>query len=236
MNALRALIVDSDHDSIALLRKLLSPHDSITILGHALDVNMATLLSQAFQPDLIFLNPRLPGGNGFEILSCLPHSSRLICVTEIEHFAVRAFEVGAVDYLLKPLSPVRLSLAIARLAPVQRIPDPDVDSRILIKSPSGQYIFTAARISHIASHNHSTRVFLIEGEEIECNRSMLDWSRLLAKHGFQRLDRTLLANPTHIQRLDRISRNEAILFFANGGRCIKIGRVAMRRLRELAIF
>ena len=71
---------------------------------------------------------------------------------------------------------------------------------------------------------------------ITCHRSMQEWTCALARHGFHRLDRTLIVNPSQIGRLDRHSRNEAMLSFSNGVECLKIARVAMQRLRELAFF
>ena len=235
MNVLNAIVVDPDSSAIEYLQELLDKGScKIKILGEAHTFDDAKSLCQKFQPPLVFLDPQVP--DGFELLRYLPRSTRLICITDVEKFALRAFEAGAVDYLLKPLSRDRLSLAISRLANAPVLERADSDFRITIKAQSGFHVFSPSRISYILSHDHRTQVFLAEGEVIDCNRSMQEWILTLADFSFQRLDRTLLVNSTHIHHLDRISRNEAVLSFCNGVKCIKIGRVAMQRLRELAIF
>ena len=233
MNVLNALVVDPDSSAIEHLRELLDKGSyEIKILGAANTFEAAKSLCLEFQPPLFFLDPQVP--DGFELLRYLGASTRLICITDVEKFALRAFEVGALDYLLKPLTRERLSLAISRLAIAPILTRPDF--RLTIKGKSGLHVFSPSRISHILSSDHSTQVFLAEGEVIDCNRSMQDRSHMLAGFGFQRLDRTLLVNPAHIHHLDRTSRNEATLSFCNGVKCIKIGRIAMQRLRKLAIF
>lgn len=233
MNALNALVVDPESNATEHLRALLakSPQE-LKILGEARTFDDAKSLCLEFQPPLLFLDPQVP--DGFDLLRYLPVSTRLICITSDEKFAFRAFEVGAVDYLLKPLSLERLLLALSRLAIPPILARPDF--RIAIKGKTGFHVITASRISLIHSRDHCSQVFLAEGEIIDCNHSMQEWNRTLADFGFQRLDRTLLVNPAHIHQLDRISRNEAALSFCNGVKCIKIGRIAMQRLRELAIF
>ena len=233
MNVLNALVVDPDSSAIEHLREFLDNHSSeIKILGEACTFDSAKSLCLEFQPPLLFLDPQVP--DGFDLLRYLPASTRLICITDVEKFALRAFQVGAVDYILKPLTRERLSQAISRLAITPILARPDF--RITIKGKSGFHTISPSRISHILSRDHTTQVFLAEGEVIDCNRSMQEWSRTLLDSGFQRLDRTLLVNPAHIHQLDRISRNEAVLSFCNGVKCIKIGRIAMQRLRELVIF
>ena len=166
----------------------------------------------------------------------LPSTSSLICLAEDDRFALRAFDAGALDYLLKPLRPERLSLALSRHAARKALSRVDADFRVSIKSTTGSHIFSPSRISHIVAQDHQTHVFLVEGTKITCHRSMQEWASALAGHGFQRLDRTLIVNPSQIGRIDRHSRNEAMLSFSNGAECLKIGRVAMQRLRELSFF
>ena len=235
MNTEHAIIVDSDCAGIEHLRDLLSSlSPDMTILEGCLTFKEAKSLCLKIQPQIVFLNPH--AAHGFDLLTFLPSTSSLICVTEDDRFALRAFDTGAVDYLLKPLRPERLSLALSRHAARKALSRVDTDFRVSIKSTTGSHIFSPSRISHILAQDHQTHVFLVEGTKITCHRSMQEWTQALAGHGLQRLDRTLIVNPSQIGRIDRHSRNEAMLSFNNGVECLKIGRVAMQRLRELALF
>jgi|GEM_PF-2604226 two-component system LytT family response regulator len=187
-----------------------------------------------FQPQILFLNPR--AANGFDLLKFLPNAASLICVTEDDRFALRAFDAGALDYLLKPLLPERLSLALSRHAARNARLRVDTDSRVSLKSTTGYQFFSPSRISHILAQDHQTHVFLAEGTKITCHRSMQEWTCELAGHGFHRLDRTLIVNPSQICRMVSHSRNEATLSFNSGSACLKIGRIAIQRLRELSLF
>lgn len=235
VNSEHAVVVDSDCAGMEHLRHLLSSlSPNITMLAGCLTFEEAKSRCLKFQPQVVFLNPH--AAHGFELLTFLPSTSSLICVTEDDRFALRAFEAGAVDYLLKPLDPERLSLALSRHAARKALSRGDSDFRVSIKSTTGSHIFSPSRISHILAQDHQTHVFLVEGEKITCHRSMQEWTRMLAGQGFQRLDRTLIVNPAQIRRMDRLSRNEAMLSFSDGAECLKIGRVAMRRVREVSLF
>jgi len=235
VNTEHAVVVDSDYAGMEHLRHLLaSLSPNITMLPGCLTFQEAKSLCLKFQPQVVFLNPH--AAHEFDLLTFLPSTSSLICVTEDDRFALRAFDAGAVDYLLKPLHPERLSLALSRHAARKALARVDTDFRVSIKSTTGSHIFSPSRISHIVAQDHQTHVFLVEGTKITCHRSMQDWTCALVGHGFHRLDRTLIVNPSQIGRIDRHSRNEAMLSFSNGAECLKIGRVAMQRLRELSLF
>ena len=235
MNQEHAIIVDSDCAGMEHLRDLLSSlSPAITILTGCLTFQEARSICLKFQPQIVFLNPYAT--HGFDLLTFLPNAASLICVTEDDRFALSAFDAGAIDYLLKPIRPERLSLALSRHAARKALSRVDTDFRVSVTSTTGSHIFSPSRISHILAQDHQTHVFLVEGVKITCYRSMQEWTCELARHGFQRLDRTLIVNPTQIRRLDRHSRNEATLSFSNEAECLIIGRVAMQRLRELSLF
>ena len=101
---LRALIVDDEAPARELLRALLAVHTNVEVVGEACSVSTAATLCGDLQPNLIFLDVQMPGGDGFSLLGKLDPLPAIIFVTGYDKFAVRAFEVNAVDYLLKPVS------------------------------------------------------------------------------------------------------------------------------------
>ncbi|MEM9599337.1 MAG: response regulator, partial [Acidobacteriota bacterium] len=117
---LRALIVDDEPLARDLLRQLLEPFPDIVLVGEARDGLEALQQLRAQRPDLIFLDIRMPGLGGFEVLKALGGDNSLptghvIFVTAFDEYAVRAFEVEAADYLLKPVERPRLARAVERV-------------------------------------------------------------------------------------------------------------------------
>lgn len=112
---LRAVIVDDERLSRDELRYLLRAHPEVHIEGEADDVTTAIAVINAIQPDVVFLDVELRGGNSFEVVRGLTCKPWLIFVTGFDTYTERALEVSALDYLLKPVHPDRLAVAIERL-------------------------------------------------------------------------------------------------------------------------
>jgi len=115
----RAIIVDDEADARARLRRLLAGHaDQIEIVGEAADGISAVSTIESLSPDLGFLDIEMPGLNGFQLLDSLPRVSwpLIVFTTAYDQYAIRAFEVHALDYLLKPVTKDRLGECLQRLA------------------------------------------------------------------------------------------------------------------------
>lgn len=113
-----AIIVDDEPQALQKLHRLLGEHeDHIQIVGEASDGVAAVEAIERFSPDVVFLDIDMPGLGGFGVLDSIPKDKRpaIVFTTAFEQYAIRAFEVHAVDYLLKPINRERLSECIARL-------------------------------------------------------------------------------------------------------------------------
>ena len=117
---MRALVVDDEPLARRELRRLLGAIHGIEIVGEAGNVDDARTGIEQLAPDVVFLDIRMPGGTGFDLLAQLDRVPRVIFTTAYDQYAVRAFEVNALDYLLKPIEPERLAAALRKLqtAPV----------------------------------------------------------------------------------------------------------------------
>jgi two-component system, LytTR family, response regulator len=111
---MRAMIVDDEPLARRELRRLLAEFAWIDIVGEAANVAEAALLIERLLPELLFLDIQMPGGTGFDLLERLEHLPRVIFTTAYDKHAPRAFEVNALDYLLKPIEPERLAAAVVR--------------------------------------------------------------------------------------------------------------------------
>ncbi len=112
---MKALIIDDERLARVELRRLLDPHKEISIVGEAVNADDAMQKIDELKPDLIFLDIQMPGKTGFEMLQQLEKTPQVIFTTAYDEFALKAFEVNALDYLLKPIEPKRLSDAIHKL-------------------------------------------------------------------------------------------------------------------------
>jgi two-component system LytT family response regulator len=113
---MKALIVDDEPLARRELRRLLAAFAWIQIVGEASDIDEAREQIEALSPRIVFLDVQMPGGTGFDLLAQLDRLPHIIFTTAYDHYAVKAFEVSALDYLLKPIEPERLAAALAKVA------------------------------------------------------------------------------------------------------------------------
>jgi two-component system, LytTR family, response regulator len=112
---MKALIVDDEPLARRELRRLLAAHRSIQIVGEAGDIDEARERIIALLPTVVFLDIQMPGGTGFDLLAQLERVPRIVFTTAYDRYAVQAFNVNALDYLLKPIEPERLATAVDKL-------------------------------------------------------------------------------------------------------------------------
>jgi two-component system, LytTR family, response regulator len=122
---MRAIIVDDEPPARRELRRLLSEYPWIEIVGECGNIEEAAAKTEALMPGLLFLDIQMPGGSGFDLLSRLEHLPQVIFTTAHDEHAVRAFEVNALDYLLKPIDPARLAASLSRVRKESFAPPPE---------------------------------------------------------------------------------------------------------------
>jgi len=124
---MKAMIIDDEPPARRELRRLLTDFPWVEVVGEAGNVDQAAGMVESLLPDLLFLDIQMPGGSGFDLLSRLEHLPQVVFTTAHDEHAVRAFEVDALDYLLKPIDPARLAAALARvkIAHAARTPLPE---------------------------------------------------------------------------------------------------------------
>ena len=121
---MRAMIVDDEPPARRELRRLLSEYPWIEIVGECGNIEEAAAKVEVLMPELLFLDIQMPGGSGFDLLSRLEHLPQVIFTTAHDEHAVRAFEVNALDYLLKPIDPARLAASLSRITKENTAPAP----------------------------------------------------------------------------------------------------------------
>ena len=112
---MKAVLVDDEALARRELRRLLAEFSWLEIVGEAANIDEAEGMIEVLSPDLLFLDIKMPGGSGFDLLARLAHVPRVIFTTAYDQHALRAFEVNALDYLLKPIEPERLAAALLKV-------------------------------------------------------------------------------------------------------------------------
>jgi two-component system, LytTR family, response regulator len=158
---IRALIVDDERLARSELRRLLAVHAEIEIVGEAANIVDAERAINELQPELIFLDVQMPGGSGFDLLAALDDAPEVIFTTAFDAYALKAFEVNALDYLQKPIEEKRLAAALqraqSRIAKNQVTLKPD--NKIFIKDGERCWFVALTDISLFESEGNYARVY-----------------------------------------------------------------------------
>lgn len=163
------MIVDDSRLARKELCGLLTEHPHCVIAGEAGDVQSAVALVNELQPELLLLDIHLPDGSGFDLLEQCDYTPKVIFTTAYEQHALRAFEVNALDYLLKPVTQERLTSALDKIAQRESAPQNQTESNPLHNPPSPEHVFIREGerchfvkfrdISRIAVEGNYVRVF-----------------------------------------------------------------------------
>lgn len=215
---MKALIIDDEELAREELRRLLAAHPEIEIVGEVDEVPSARTRLEVPDYDLVLLDIQLAGGSGFDLVPHVAPSARIIFVTAHNEFAVRAFEVNALDYLLKPVSAKRLAASFARLAAPAAAsnaappPEPDAaeralgtlapSDRVFLKNDRGARFVPLADLSSIVSCDNYTEVHVADGSRFLVRRSLKTWEAALPPEMFVRVHRQALVNLALIERID----------------------------------
>ena len=211
----KTLLIDDEPAARDELRWLLSDHPEFEIVGEAATFNQARERLALHDYDLVLLDIQLIGGTGFDLVPHIRPGARVIFITAYDQHALRAFEVNALDYLLKPVASARFEAALDRLKPEAFPAEPDPvsrpvlrpDDRILLKLDSATERFVAlAEICTITAAENYTEVLLGDGEKLFVRRTMKAWEESLPPADFGRVHRTVIVALSRIERIVRHNR------------------------------
>jgi len=190
----RALIVDDEPPARRRLRRLLGEHP-VDVVAEARSVPEARAeLLEHPDVDVIFLDVHMPGQQGFDLLEPPGVQASVVFVTAYDVFAVRAFEVHALDYLLKPIEPERLARTLARLRDV-RVTSSDI---VCVRARSGQRFVHLGDVVCILARDDYSELCLGDGSSELSSVTMSEWEQRLPEESFWRVHRSAIV------RLDRL--------------------------------
>lgn len=240
----RALLIEDEATARADLRAKLAVHPEIEIVGEAATLRSARALLASADYDLVFLDIQLVGGSSFELVPDVRPGARIIFATAYDVFAVRAFEVNALDYLLKPVASARLDDALRRLA----VAGPPAGESTADEPPSGTalriddtvYLRSGLRarfapvneISVITAQDNYSEVRLADGAKVFLRRSLKAWEDVLPATHFMRVHRTQIVNLTRVTRYERDGDERTLLQVEGQPEPVPASRYRWSELRD----
>jgi two-component system, LytTR family, response regulator len=229
----KALLVDDERLARSGLRRLLSSHEDVVIVGEAANADEALSQIRRLQPDVVFLDVEMPGRNGLEMLQELEDLPAVVFTTAYQEYAVRAFEVSALDYLLKPIAAERLDAALEKLRRIAGPKNADSrhDRRVFVRDGERCWIIALEEIRLLESEGNYTRVYF-GGNRPLIYKSLNALETRLDPASFFRASRSHIVNLRDIQSLEPQAEG-GLVAVLTGGLKIGISRRQSRRLREL---
>lgn len=232
-----AIIVDDERLARRELVKLLAAHPEIAIAGEAASVDEAAALVRTVDPDVIFLDIQMPKRSGFELLAAADIRGRIVFVTAHDIHAIRAFEVNALDYLMKPVHPARLALTVQRLLAATHEPPAaaalELDDHLFLTEGRAARFVRVRAILCIRGAGDYSEVTLPDGKQFLSSRPLKDWETRLPAKTFVRVHRTAIVNLDHVERVERIGDDTFRVIVHGVTEPVPLSRRHAARLRTL---
>jgi two-component system LytT family response regulator len=248
---LSAMIVDANAASIRRLSAALKDNARVAVRCTARTIPSAIKQAEEHRPDVVFLDGALANGDGLGVARQFSVESAIVVVSDRPDFALEAFEFGAIDYLLKPVSAERLQATLQR---IERFlsnqsglsPDtasgsspnlpPLVDHVPISSQRSGQRKATelvpVADVIWVESLQNYSIVQLSGGERRQVKRTLTEWAALLPPQGFVRIGRSVLIQFSKLRTITSPARNQVLIYFHGVEKPLRVGRAAASKLRD----
>jgi two-component system LytT family response regulator len=213
MKTYRSLIIDDERLARATLKDMLADYPMIEIIGEAESVAQSIPLIISLDPHLLFLDIQLTDGTGFDLLNKISYSGNVIFITAYDEFAIRAFEVNAIHYLLKPVSHKSLKEAIERLQRAESEKEPEnlinfkFTDRLLVTCGSFLNFIKVSSIATITAAGDYSLIRTSDGKEFIDSKTMSEWEERLPENHFLRINRSTIINFDAIEKTEQKSIN-----------------------------
>lgn len=246
MKKIRALIIEDEVPARELIKYMLKDHPEVEIAGECGDGFCGAREIKEKHPDLVFLDIQMPKLTGFELLEVLDERPEIIFTTAFDQYAIRAFELNAVDYLLKPFSKERfdnaLEKAIGRITKEEHEPSmieklvttaseaEGYLTRIVFRKGAGIKIIPLNLISYLAAEDDYVMIYYNEGKALK-PQTMKYYEEHLPPSLFIRVHRSYIVNVEQITRLEPYSKDNYVAVLKSGEK-IPVSRTGYKMLRE----
>lgn len=237
---MRTIIIDDEPLARSLLLELLEDHKDIEVIAECNDGFEGLKAIQELQPELVFLDIQMPKITGFEMLELLDNPPKIIFTTAYDEYALKAFEVNALDYLLKPVHADRLSGALAKvrnyaqgesqIAKDRIIPQmPEQMQRIVVKANGEVKILPLQDIFYLEAADDYVKIHTADKYYLK-HQTMSNFEQQLPSRQFVRIHRSYLVNIQHIHKVDLYEKEQYCVILRNDTR-LQVSRTGYTKLK-----
>lgn len=214
----RALIIDDENRTRDLIAKMINSFGlDIEAIPAGENVQSGIDAIEELKPDIVFLDIQMPDGTGFDVLKSVKNKNfEVVFITAHEEFAIKAIKFSALDYLLKPIDPVELKLAVekaikavddkkeeSQFEALQYNIQPNQKRRLVLKTQESVHVIELDQIIRCEADRNYTSFFLLGGKKILVSKTLKEYETLLSSHNFLRIQQSHLINLDYVDRYDK---------------------------------
>lgn len=217
MKKFSVLIVDDERLARDEIRRHLETFPEVEVQGEAADIEEARRRVQELNPDLLFLDVQMPGGTGFDLLESLEQVPEIIFTTAYDQYAVKAFEINAIDYLVKPIRQERFARAMERVKSrlVTHPAEQPHPSNIFVREGERCYLIRLEEIQYMESSGNYARIFF-SNKKVLIKRSLNQLIQQLPADTFVRLNRNVIIHTNYIEKIKPLADGRLQVYLKAG--------------------
>src|ERR1700741_2558015 len=235
---MRAIIIDDERLARAELKKLLQDFPEVEVIDEAANAEEGVAKIESQQPDLIFLDIQMPGKTGFDMLAELERSPQVVFTTAYDEFALKAFEVNALDYLLKPIQPERLSEAVHKVlekekAKAGRAHDKKLglEDQVFVKDGERCWFVSLAQVRMFESDGNYIKVYFDNNRPM-IHKSLNALDEKLDERAFFRASRKHIVNLSWVEGIETWF-NGGLMVKLRGGDKVEVSRRQAAKFKDM---
>ena len=248
---LQTLIVEDEELARNLLRSYLKDHPDIEIIGECENGFEGVKAINDKKPDLVFLDIQMPKITGFEMIELLDHKPQIIFTTAYDQYALKAFELNAVDYLLKPFSKERMQKAIEKVihhihnaeSNIEKLeelsnfrPGEAFIDRVVVKDRHKIHIITVDKIRYIESLDDYVMIYTTDGRHMK-QKTMKYFETYLNPKNFIRIHRSFIVQVDNIAEIQQYEKESYVVILKDKDKTkLKVSKTGYKKIKEVLHF
>lgn len=239
---MKVIIVDDEPLARSIVKEYLQTDTGIELVAECNDGFEGIKAIQQYQPELIFLDIQMPKINGFEMLELIENPPAVIFTTAFDEFAIKAFEINAIDYLLKPFSKERFDKAIQKYQQqknsqkIQAVIEtaaqsPAQQNRVVVKDGNKIKIIPVNQIHYLEAADDYAKIITVDGSFLK-KRTMNFFEQSLSAFHFVRIHRSYIVNTQMITRIDAYEKDSHLVLLNTGAK-LPVSKAGYAKLKEV---
>ncbi len=239
---MKIIIIDDEPLARSIVKEYLQSYPEAELAAECNDGFEGIKGIQQYQPELIFLDIQMPKINGFEMLELIEDPPAVIFTTAFDEFAIKAFEINAIDYLLKPFSKERFDKAVQKYQQQQSSPQiqkaietaaqsPAQQNRVVVKDGNKIKIIPVNQIHYLEAADDYVKIITTDGSFLK-KRTMNFFEQSLSAFHFARIHRSYMVNTQMITRIDAHEKDSHLVLLNTGAR-LPVSKAGYARLKEV---